>query len=154
MWLYELTSKRGNEIDRISSKTGAVMEHLIKIWLFPKYHDVNTWIVHTRKALYETTQLKRNKFLDHDTILNITYGEGEKKIAKIRDSFVEDHVDYGEYPGYMRSNYDDTNLLKSCLRKYFDGLATILSEDGFIVTSEVRKLIANSGLLDIPKEDR
>lgn len=131
-----------------------VMEHLIKICLFPKYHDVNTWIVHTRRALYFTDSLKKkNSFLDHDTIMRNTYEDHDKKIAKIRDGFVEDHNDYDEYLGYMRSNYYDTDLLKKCIRNYFDGLATILSKDGFINTAEVRKLIANSGLLNITKED-
>ena len=131
-----------------------VIEHLVKIWLFPKYRDVNTWIMHTRNALYETTHLKKSKFLDHDTILEITYTENLDKITSIRDSFVEDHVDYGEYPGYMRSNYSDTDLLRNCIKNYFDGLATILSSKGFVSTTVVRKLITESGLLDIPEGDK
>lgn len=58
MWLLELASPRTREIYRIDAWTEKVIEHLVKIWLFPRYEDVEVWIKHSRKALYYTIKLK------------------------------------------------------------------------------------------------
>ena len=156
MWLYDLVFNRNynNEINDIRSKSIVAIEYLVKIWLFPKYHNMNTWIISTRRAFHSTNALKRKrgKYLDHDTILMNTYFDHDSKINIIRYGLVEDHLYYGAYPGYMRSNYEDIAILMNCIYEYFDRLAGILCKDGFVNVYEVREIIKNSGLLYIPEE--
>ena len=154
MWLFELASNRSREINRIDSGTDVVIEHLVKIWLFPKYHDVDIWIKHARKALYFTLVLKNGSYLKKDVILKNSFEDHKFQIRFYQEEFIEDHEKYGEYPGYMCSNAYDLDELTKCVKKYFEELAELLSKQGDAHREDIDKIIADSGLLDIPEEDR
>ena len=154
MWLYELASKRSKEIQKLNDQTEVVIEHLVKIWLFPKYGSVPDWIEHITKDLHSTDKLKgSHKFLDKSTILENTYEDHEQFVEYYRKHFVKRH-DKGEYKGYIRYNYRDLKALKKCIKSYFDKLAQQLSTTGLVDEDEVTDFIVDSGFFDIKGDSR
>ena len=154
MRLDEFASSRSKEIDKLDSKADVVIEHLVKIWLFPKYHDVDTWIKHAKKAIDSKVVLKNGSYLSKDIILKTVYTDHYGQIDNYRRDFVDDHIRYGEYPGYMRSNYADNRALVDCVKKYFNRMAGKLSTVGSINIDDARKYVEDAGFYKIPAEDR
>lgn len=143
-----------DETSRLDSLTDKVIEHLIKIWLFPRYHSVSDWIEHTWKALHKTHKIKDiNKFPDSEDIFQNTWEDNKHIVPDTVDHYIRKHFEDKEYPGYMRSNYKDLKNLNNCMEKYFMKISDKLSEDGTFSRSFVEESVVDSGFLDVPSED-
>ena len=147
---YDVRSE--NEISRLMNEAVEVIEDLTKIWLFAYNEDVDNWIRHTRDSLRYTNRINNRNYLNKDEILLYTYEMNEDKIPKILDEYVEE-FENGKYTRYMRSDHEHINKLKSGLKSYFKDLSVVLSSDGYVKSSEIAKILRNSGLMNVPSYD-
>lgn len=150
MRLIELATPQGTEMGHLDHKTDAVIEHLVKLWLFPRYRSVETWMYHTWKGIHSTSKVKKDKYLKQKDILSTTWGDNNNLVPIYLEHYIERH-DKGEYKGYIRSNATDIKSLNKCMEIYFTKLSEKLSESGVVSEKEVKGFIRDSGFLKIPE---
>ena len=154
MWLEELSNYIDDETAKLDQNTDQVIEHLVKLWLFPRHTSVSDWIDHAWKDLHKTHKIKgTNDFLDSEDIYQNTWEDNKHIVQSEIDYYVRKHKIDGEYQGYMRSNYDDKKKRNDCMSKYFKAISNKLSDDGVFNRSFAEFTIVESGLLDLPPED-
>lgn len=150
MRLTELASLRDSEMDELDHHTTTVIDHLIKIWLFPRYRSVSVWMKHVWKGINATRKIKKkgNKYLPSKDIYQTTWLDNKHILKSHVMSYIEDHED-GQYPGYMR-DVDVRNLdpIESCMESYFKKLADELSTEGSVTPAQVREFIKDSGFIE------
>ena len=147
---YDVRSER--EISRLMNVAVEVIEDLTKVWLFAYNEDVDNWIRHSRNLLRYTNKVNNKNYLNKDEIFSYTYEMNEDKIPTILEEYVEE-FEYGTYKGYMRSDHEHINKLKSGLKDYFEELSVILSREGYVKSSETREILIKSGLRNVPAYD-
>lgn len=148
MWLIELVTPRRTEMGNLDSRTDTVIEHLVKLWLFPRYRSVETWMYHSWKGIHSTSKVKKGKYLKQKDILSTTWEDNKNLVPIYLEHYIERH-DNGEYKGYIRSNATDIKSFNKCMETYFTKLSEKLSEFGVVSEKEVKKFIRDSGFLKI-----
>ena len=143
MWLYELATPRRIEMGNLDSKTDTVIEHLVKLWLFPRYRSVETWMYHTWKGIHSTRKVKKSGFLKKEDIFSTTWEDNEQLVPVYLEHYIDRH-DHGEYRGYIRYNAEDIDTLNKCMESYFEKLSKKLSDDGVVTEREVKNFIRKS----------
>ena len=145
-WLLQ---EKKTEMGRLDDRTDTVIQHLTKIWLFPEYRSVDTWMYHAWKGIHKTSKVKKSGYLPANDIYSTTWGDNSNLVDVYLDHFIDRHDNYGEYPGYMRDNATrNKKVLMECMRKYFTKLAEALHDKGIVKETEVKNFIRSSGFLD------
>lgn len=114
--------------DRLEARTPQIIEHIIKICLYPNNMSINHWKREIWAAIHVVQkQKKTNKFPSSKFIFESTWGiDGD-----MLDQFIQIVLsEYGEY---------ETNIngVEECCIQYFRWLSEKLSAYGFVTNQDV-----------------
>lgn len=114
--------------------TRVVMNHLIKVWLYPQVQEQNHWKREIAQALNDVPKLKGSKkYPDYNFLIRNTWKIYEDSLAdriqSIIDDMEEDHIDTDHHTLYL------------AISDYFKWICTQLSNRGIIQYSEIYQMI-------------
>ena len=129
--LVELATPRRIEMSNLDNQTDTVIEHLVKIWLFPKYRSVETRMYYTWGEYTQYPKSEEEWIPEKENIFNTTWYDNKQLVLVYLEHHIDCH-DNGEYKGYIRYNTKDTESLNKCIGSYFEKLSAKLSSDRVI----------------------
>lgn len=146
--LVEFSTPRRDEMGRLDQASDKVIEHLVKIWMFPGYRSTKTWTDELWKFLHKTRKVKKGGYLPAKDIYQTTWLDNMGSVRPYCETYADFHAD-GEFPVPMRSDYENRyDELYRIMGTYFRELSDALSENGTISVSDVRGFVRDSGILD------
>lgn len=115
--------------DRLESSTPQVIEHIIKICLYPENESVNHWSREVWAAIHVVQKQKRTKkFPSSKFIFEATWGTD----GDMLDQFIQLVLaEYGDPKSVVKVNIEHI-----CI-EYFKWLSKNLSENGFVTNQDV-----------------
>lgn len=115
--------------DRLESNTPQIIEHIIKLCLYPKNESTNHWNREIWAAIHFVQKQKRtNKFPSSKFIYEATWGTD----GDMLDQFLQLVLsEYGDPKSALQVNIEHT-----CI-EYFKWLSNNLSENGLVTNQQV-----------------
>lgn len=121
----------------LEEDTRELIEHLIKLWIFPNAEDCNHWKQEVYNFLYRVPRLKgSNKFPSKKFILHNTIDVNADNISALLRIVISDYTNRYEQRRSTYSTMEERILL------YFDWLAEELSTSGKVARADVYAKLA------------
>lgn len=132
--LNEFAYDRHKIEDMLVNKSPEIVEHLIKIYLYPDDVNTNHWKDEIYSFINRVPKIKfNNKFPSSKFIYEKTYGVWWDTIPNMIKKVVSEYGDY-------HINYNIGDILDFCSR-YFNWLSRELSSNGLILKKNVYSTI-------------
>lgn len=132
MYLYVrgFADSRGQIKSDLRGVTKVVMNHLIKIWIYPDVQEQNHWKQEVAQALNDVPKLKgKHKYPDYKFLIQNTWNVYEDNIEDRADVIISS---MNENPVHF-----DFNDLYYALAEYFDWICIRLSEKGIVRYADI-----------------
>lgn len=132
MYLYvkAFADKKSQIKSDLRGATKVVMNHLIKVWLYPEVREQNHWKKEIAQTLNDLPKLKgTNKYPKFGFLIENTFDVYEDTLNR-RTEVVIENID--ELP--ILFEFDD---LYSAIEEYFVWICTELSKSGIVIYSDV-----------------
>ena len=138
MKIYSMSRSKKDEGNQIEEGTAQIIEHLIKLYLYPDNQSVNHWRREIPRFLNRVHTLKKTgKYPKPQFIMDYTWGIHSKYFDRYLDSIIKE---YGE------STYEtNISVMRENIIHYFEWLACILSYKGYATYSEIYKYLQENG---------
>ena len=138
--IFGFANRKSDIAAMIEENTRELIQHLIKLWVFPDAKDCNHWKQEVYNFLYRVPRLKRsNKFPSKKFILNNTIVVNKDNIAALLRIVITDYKNQYEQKKSEYSTMEERILL------YFDWLAEELSINGKVARNDVYAKLSELG---------
>lgn len=138
--IFGFANRKSDIAAMIEENTRELIQHLIKLWVFPDAKDCNHWKQEVYNFLYRVPRLKRsNKFPSKKFILNNTIVVNKDNIAALLRIVITDYKNQYEQKKSEYSTMEEHILL------YFDWLAEELSINGKVARNDVYAKLSELG---------
>lgn len=138
--IFGFANRKSDIAAMIEENTRELIQHLIKLWIFPDAKDCNHWKQEVYNFLYRVPRLKRsNKFPSKKFILNNTIVVNKDNIAALLRIVITDYKNQYEQKKSEYSTMEEHILL------YFDWLAEELSINGKVARNDVYAKLSELG---------
>lgn len=118
--------------NKLESRTPQIIEHIIKLCLYPNNESVNHWKREVWAAIHVVQKQKRtNKFPSSKFIFEATWGTD----GDMLDQFIQ--IVMSEY---SKVEYDLVSI-QSCCIKYFTWLSKKLAAYGFVTNQDASDIL-------------
>ena len=139
-YVYAMSKSRSELGDYFEERTRPLIEHLVKLFLYPSHRSVKHWRREVANLLNSTDTLKgSHKLPSAEFILKNSYKVHEKFIHRYIEQII---YDYGEPDYDSAENYMD---VKSAVKNYFVWVANKLSNSSIITYPEIYSYLENHG---------
>lgn len=130
----------------LRGSTRVVMNHLIKIWLYPSAREQNHWKSEVAHALNDVPKMKgKNRFPKFEFLMKNTWNVYEDSLENRIDAIMSDMK---ETP----IEFDSENLYYS-IHDYFSWICENLSKSGIVTNTKVYEEIEKLRSIWFKKED-
>lgn len=130
--IFGFANRKSDIAAMIEENTRELIQHLIKLWIFPDAKDCNHWKQEVYNFLYRVPRLKRsNKFPSKKFILDNTIVVNKDNISALLRIVITDYKNQYEQKKSEYSTMEEHILL------YFDWLAEELSINGKVARNDV-----------------
>lgn len=136
--IYAMSFDRRTLLNRLIKNLDPLMDHLIKLYLFPNTDYTNHWRKEVWNFLNRTPKMPNNKFPSYKFIYQAISGE-----LDITEQLM--YLVLDEYSKHTPTRFDAVEL-ESKLDEYFQWLAEKLSTKGVVQSSEVYEELEKLGL--------
>jgi hypothetical protein len=138
--IFGFANRKSDVAAMIEENTREVIEHLIKLWLFPDAEDCNHWKQEVYNFLYRVPRLKgSNKFPSKKFILKNTIDVNRRSITSLLRIVL---TDYGDSYAQVRQRYA---TMQTHIEYYFEWLAEELSKHGEVARNDVYSELSKLG---------
>lgn len=138
--IFGFANRKSDIAAMIEENTRELIQHLIKLWVFPDAKDCNHWKQEVYNFLYRVPRLKRsNKFPSKKFILNNTIVVNKDNISALLRIVITDYKNQYEQKKSEYSTMEEHILL------YFDWLAEELSINGKVARNDVYAKLSELG---------
>lgn len=138
--IFGFANRKSDIAAMIEENTRELIQHLIKLWVFPDAKDCNHWKQEVYNFLYRVPRLKRsNKFPSKKFILNNTIVVNKDNISALLRIVITDYKNQYEQKKSEYSTMEESILL------YFDWLAEELSINGKVARNDVYAKLSELG---------
>lgn len=138
--IFGFASRKSDIAAMIEENTRELIQHLIKLWVFPDAKDCNHWKQEVYNFLYRVPRLKMsNKFPSKKFILDNTIVVNKDNISALLRIVITDYKNQYEQKKSEYSTMEEHILL------YFDWLAEELSTDGKVARNDVYAKLSELG---------
>ena len=138
--IFGFANRKSDIATMIEENTRELIQHLIKLWVFPDAKDCNHWKQEVYNFLYRVPRLKRsNKFPSKKFILNNTIVVNKDNISALLRIVITDYKNQYEQKKSEYSTMEEHILL------YFDWLAEELSINGKVARNDVYAKLSELG---------
>lgn len=138
--IFGFANRKSDIAAMIEENTRELIQHLIKLWVFPDAKDCNHWKQEVYNFLYRVPRLKRsNKFPSKKFILNNTIVVNKDNISALLRIVITDYKNQYEQKKSEYSTMEERILL------YFDWLAEELSINGKVARNDVYAKLSELG---------
>lgn len=138
--IFGFANRKSDIAAMIEENTRELIQHLIKLWIFPDAKDCNHWKQEVYNFLYRVPRLKRsNKFPSKKFILNNTIVVNKDNISALLRIVITDYKNQYEQKKSEYSTMEEHILL------YFDWLAEELSINGKVARNDVYAKLSELG---------
>ena len=132
MYLYvrSFSDSRSQIRSDLRGATKVVLNHLIKIWLYPDVQEQNHWKKEVAQALNDVPKTKgRNKYPDYKFLIRNTWD--------VYEDALDDRIDVIISSIHESPIPFDFNDIYNAMSEYFDWIAFRLSEKGIVRYSDI-----------------
>lgn len=138
--IFGFANRKSDIAAMIEENTRELIQHLIKLWVFPDAKDCNHWKQEVYNFLYRVPRLKRsNKFPSKKFILDNTIVVNKDNISALLRIVITDYKNQYEQKKSEYSTMEEHILL------YFDWLAEELSINGKVARNDVYAKLSELG---------
>lgn len=138
--IFGFANRKSDIAAMIEENTRELIQHLIKLWIFPDAKDCNHWKQEVYNFLYRVPRLKRsNKFPSKKFILDNTIVVNKDNISALLRIVITDYKNQYEQKKSEYSTMEEHVLL------YFDWLAEELSINGKVARNDVYAKLSELG---------
>lgn len=138
--IFGFANRKSDIAAMIEENTRELIQHLIKLWIFPDAKDCNHWKQEVYNFLYRVPRLKRsNKFPSKKFILDNTIVVNKDNISALLRIVITDYKNQYEQKKSEYSTMEEHILL------YFDWLAEELSINGKVARNDVYAKLSELG---------
>lgn len=138
--IFGFANRKSDIAAMIEENTRELIQHLIKLWVFPDAKGCNHWKQEVYNFLYRVPRLKRsNKFPSKKFILNNTIVVNKDNISALLRIVITDYKNQYEQKKSEYSTMEEHILL------YFDWLAEELSINGKVARNDVYSELSKLG---------
>ena len=126
-------------IQELSGVSGKLIEHLIKLYLFPNSNTKNHWRKEVWNLLHQVPKLKSSKKFPSNRMIRDIIGAYDDMTTELSTLVMEEYPDLKPY----RTDYAE---LATIVNNYLDWISDVLSTKGVVSSSKVYTKLDELGL--------